>query len=375
MLTSQLLYDEINGWKQLSGDNIQDPQVILAFGMGEGFVKNAYRTLREKFPKSDIIGCTTAGTIVGTQVDDISVATLISLEKGKMQVVSQEFSSTDESELIGQNIAKSLLREELKHIFILSDGLHINGTNLTAGLNRELPQSVHVTGGLAGDGTAFNKTHIIANADAKEKCVVALGFYGNSLEVNSSCFAGWDEFGAERLITRSEGNIVYEIDSKPALGLYKTYLADEIKDLPASGLKFPFSIREDASKKPIIRTFLAINEEEQSLTFAGDVPEMYRCRLMKSNIDKLIDNAGLAAEQAKSNKHSHSLCLAVSCFGRRVVLSQLVEEELDIMQDVFGEETQLSGFYSYGEIAPLDGLDKCALHNQTMTLTVISEEL
>ncbi|MDF1880954.1 FIST C-terminal domain-containing protein [Sulfurimonas sp. MAG313] len=373
MLTSQWIYEAQNGWSKLSGSDIEQAQIILVFGTGTYFINDSYKELSKKFPKSIIVGCSTSGTIAGQRVDDITVATLIYLEKGSVEIAYEDFMEAEESEDIGKNLALALNKKDLKHIFILSDGLHINGSELTQGFNKNLDNDVHVTGGLAGDGVNFEHTYVIANDSAKEKRVVAIGFYGDSLEITSGCFAGWDEFGAERLITKSKGNVLYEIDGKPALQLYKSYLADEADELPSSGLKFPISIRQSLSDKPLIRTLLGIDEEKQSLTFAGDVPEGHHCRLMKSNMDKLIDNAGLAAEHAKPSSQNADLCIAVSCVGRRIVLSQLVEEELDAIEEALGKDTLLAGFYSYGEIAPLEGLVNCTLHNQTMTLTVISE--
>ncbi len=376
MLKSQWIYNSDNVWEKLSGDDIESPQVILVFGVAPYFTEQCYEDLREKFPKSDIIGCSTAGTIAGEVVDDITVATFISLEKGHMKIAFKDFELAEESESVGESIAKELNEQDLKHIFVLSEGLNINGSELAAGFNSVVADNILVTGGLAGDGMNFNDTYVIANDIAKKNRVAAIGFYGDSIEVKSGCFAGWDEFGAERLITKSQGNILYEIDGKPALDLYKSYLAEQTIDLPASGLKFPISIRKDKTKDPVIRTLLAIDEETHSITFAGDVPEGYHCRLMKSNINKLIDNAGFAAQQAKSKNSTYpELCIAVSCIGRRIVLSQLVEEEIDSVQEKLGNHTMMTGFYSYGELAPLEGLVECALHNQTMTLTVISENI
>ena len=375
MLTSQLLYDNHSGWKRVSGDEIKEPQLILLFGSGEYFLNNSYQDLKAMFSTSIIAGCSTAGTISGEIVDDITVATLITFQKSTFRVVSKGFTSAQESEQIGNALASELYEPNLQHVFVLSDGLNINGSDLADGLNNTLPENIKVTGGLAGDGTEFLNTYTIANDEPKQNSVVAIGFYGNAMRISSGCFAGWDEFGAQRFITKSKGNILYEIDGKPALQLYKSYLGEEANDLPASGLRFPISISKDGDDTPIIRTLLAIDEDTQSLTFAGDVPEDYRCHLMKSNIDKLIENAGLAAENAKMHLSDAQLCIAISCVGRRIVLSQLVEEELEAITQVLGDNTTLSGFYSYGEIAPVEGLTNCSLHNQTMTLTLLSEEV
>jgi hypothetical protein len=232
---------------------------------------------------------------------------------------------------------------------------------------------VPVTGGLAGDGTRFGKTWVMADAPAKSGRIAALGFYGDAT-VKSGCFAGWKEFGAERVVTKSAGNVVYEIDGGPALDLYKKYLAEQAADLPASGLRYPLSIQANASERPIIRTLLAVDEKTKSLTFAGDVPQGYLCKLMHTDLDSLIDSAGLAAQAAHpASQFATGLCLVVSCVGRRLVMGQMTEEELDIVQEKLGQATAITGFYSYGELAPFSDVLQCQLHNQTMTLTTIYE--
>jgi hypothetical protein len=213
----------------------------------------------------------------------------------------------------------------------------------------------------------------MADAPAKSGRIAAVGFYG-AVTVKSGCFAGWKEFGAERIVTKSVANVVFEIDGGPALDLYKKYLAEQAKDLPASGLRYPLSIQANAAEKPLIRTLLAVDEAARSLTFAGDVPQGYLCKLMRTDLDSLIESAGLAAEAAQpADQGMTGLCLVVSCVGRRLVMGQLTEEELDIVREKLGTATAITGFYSYGELAPFSDVLQCQLHNQTMTLTTLYE--
>jgi hypothetical protein len=202
-----------------------------------------------------------------------------------------------------------------------------------------------------------------------------VGFYGDDLVISHGCCGGWSEFGIDRLITRSRGNVLYELDHEPVLDLYKKYLGDFAADLPNSGMRFPLSIKPRRNDPEVIRTLLAIDEAEKTITFAGDVPEGYLARLMKPDIDELIDGAKSAAESIVQVGDRQALGLVVSCTGRKIVMSQLVEEELGAVQEVLGEGMQLTGFYSYGELAPFAGdLSHCQLHNQTMTLTAIYEK-
>lgn len=375
MAVEQLKYTKEGGWSAKAA--MQEATVVFVFGDGEYFgSESCFLDIRGFYPDALIVGCSTSGTIMGESLDDESVVvSAMDIDNSAIRIASKEVKSPDASFEVGEQIAKELMAEGLKHIFVLSDGLNINGTLLTNGLNSVLDESVAVSGGLAGDGTRFGTTLVMANSPAKKSQVVAVGFYGETLEIKTGCFAGWDEFGPTRVVTRSEGNVVYEIDSQPALELYKKYIGDDnAKELPAIGLRFPINVQKDKSSPAVIRTLLAVDEAKNSLTFAGDVPQGYICRLMKSNIDKLIENSRLAAKSAKSQTNRQGLCIAVSCVGRRLVLGQLTEEELECIGESLGEGVAITGFYSYGEIAPLEGVKVCDLHNQTMTLTVIYEK-
>ena len=286
---------------------------------------------------------------------------------------SVSFNDGDDIQKSSQELADKFDEEGLKHLFILSDGLNLNGSEMVKGFNKAT--QITKTGGLAGDGANFEETYVMANDVAKERVIVALGFYGEKLHIGSGCYGGWSEFGTLRSITKSKANVLYELDGEPALDLYKRYLGEYAADLPNSGLRFPLSIKEKEDDPEVIRTLLGIDEASKSITFAGDVPEGFSARLMKPNIDLLIEGAGQAAHIANMKNAKPALGLVVSCVGRKIVMSELVDEELESVGEELGSDVQLTGFYSYGEIAPFeDDIQNCELHNQTMTITVIYED-
>jgi len=374
MKSEQIKWSEQKGWDAVDTSLSSSRDLVLVFFDHPACKASQwYQGLRAIYPNAIIAGCSTSGSISGTVIsDNDAVATAITFEKSKVRYASGVATDETDMEALGSSLAQQLLDDNLRHIFILSDGLSINGSDLARGVASILPESVNITGGLAGDGTRFGETYVIANAPAETNAVVMIGFYGETLTSKSGCFAGWEEFGAERIITRSSGNVLYEIDGKPALELYKHYLGDFTADLPSSGLRFPISIRPDKESSPIIRTLLAVNEEDQSLTFAGDTPQGELCRLMKTNMDLLIEHAGMAARESYIKQEDEFLVLMVSCVGRRLVLGQLCEEELEIAREVLGESAIICGFYSYGELSAF-GSSRCSLHNQTMTLVSIYE--
>src|SRR5487761_2362594 len=335
MQVAQIRWSEKSGWAKLP-DFSALADLVMVFADAEFFHSEAcYAQLHERFPQAHIVGCSSSGSVLGVEISDGDmVATVVKLEKSTIRLAAVDMSTGHDASELGAHLMKELLTPELRHVFVLSDGLQVNGSKLAKGMNQA---GIPVTGGLAGDGTRFGTTWVMADAPARSGQVAALGFYGE-VNVKSGCFAGWEEFGAERMVTKSAGNVVFEIDGAPALGLYKKYLGELASELPASGLRFPLSIQASKTDKALIRTLLAVDETANSLTFAGDVPEGYVCKLMRTNLDSLIDHAGLAAAQAHpSDQSAAGLCLVVSCVGRRLVMGQMTEEELEIVREELGD--------------------------------------
>jgi hypothetical protein len=368
-----------NGWRQLKSDHEQGiSDLVLVFASRE-LAKNAgfLEELKKKFPSAIYCGCSTSGEICDTQVCDQSASVIaVKFEKTTLLQKTMNIEDASHSFDAGLKLISSFPHENLRHVFVLSDGLHVNGSELVRGLRQSVPAGVSITGGLAGDGSDFKETYVIdADGTSKQNIVNAIAFYGEHLKVGYGSFGGWDSFGIERLVTKSEGNVLYELDHQPALELYKSFLGAEAANLPASGLLFPLSLRYNADQMPVVRTILAVDENRQSLTFAGDIPQGAYVRLMKANMDRLIDGAVKAANTTLEpfNKLKCEWAILISCVGRKLVLKQMVEEEVEGVRSVLGKEAALTGFYSYGEISPFSMDATCELHNQTMTITAFAE--
>ena len=353
------------------------PGLVLAFGSRNILQSIDYDRLIDAFKDSIVVGCSTSGEIFDTEVTDDSLV-ISALHFDKVTLAAHRVSCTrrEDSLQVGKNLGEKFQTNNLRHLLVLSEGLTINGSALVEGLQSVLPSSVSITGGLSGDGPHFERTEVLFGRELSSHTVCAIGFYGEALKVSSGSVGGWDPFGPERRITRSEGNVLLELDNEPALLLYKRYLADQAKDLPASGLLFPLSVRQDSDSPAVVRTLLAVDEKQQSLTFAGDLPHRGFARLMKANFDRLVTGAVSAAEEAKRSFRSSppKFALLISCVGRKLILKQRIEEEVEGVREVLGETTQLAGFYSYGEISPFGTDQKCELHNQTMTITTFDEQ-
>jgi hypothetical protein len=376
MKVTTFFYNQKNGWADPFILDWDSPQTLVIIFGATSFLKHPepLRELVAHFPQSKLIGCSTAGEILGRTVnDECLVGAIVKFGETCLETATAAISSAADSFEAGKNIACDLYKPGMKGILVLSDGLNVNGSQLVAGLNSILPPSVVTTGGLAGDNNRFQTTWVLKDGVPKSNFVSAVGFYGEKVKIGHGSKGGWDIFGPERRVTRSKGNQLFELDGKPALELYKNYLGDRAAELPASALLFPLSLRSDTGvEKRIVRTILSVDEEKQSMTFAGDIPESALVQLMRANFDRLIDGASEAALMTKEKSETDVLSIAISCVGRRLILGGRTEEELEAVMDCLPSVTKQVGFYSYGEISPY-ATGHCDLHNQTMTLTTISE--
>ncbi len=378
MQIQQYQWTYSTGWKPaLPTPCHATAHLVLLFGSPAILTSASHlNEIQAAYPNAHIMGCSTAGEIIGTQVlDDSLVVTVIQFEHTEVHSHCIQLMPEEGSFEAGKRLGELLNLHQLAHVFVLSDGLQVNGSELVKGLGCHLPAHVGITGGLSGDGDRFQQTFVLCNGQATPGMVAALAFYGDRLRVGYASLGGWVPFGPERVITKSKGNILYELDGEPALELYKRYLGDHATQLPAAGLLFPLSLRIETGTGHLVRTILSINEAEQSLTFAGDMPEGTVAQLMQASFDRLVDGAIQAAETSHQalGGGAPELAILISCVGRKLLLKQRIEEEVEGVRDVLGDQAILTGFYSYGEISPFAPGAPCELHNQTMTITTFAE--
>lgn len=381
MQVEQKYWTKEAGWVELSKEKLSaPPQWVLMFAARELLEEGErFKEVRAMYPEAHILTASTAGEILDNEVRDNSVAlAAVHFDKTQLEFSRADIAAYEESYAVGERLAKTFKTEGLVHVMIFSDGQRVNGTQLVRGLNEHLPKDVSVTGGLVGDGANFKKTLVGLDESGKEGQVIAVGLYGEGIRVGYGSLGGWDPFGLERTITKAEGNVLYELDGQPALRLYKEYLGELAKGLPSTGLLFPLrlSIESGGKEVEVVRTILSVNEADQSMTFAGDMPVGAPAMLMKANFERLIDGASQAGSMSIEplGANPAELAILISCIGRKLVLKERVEEEIEAVRSEIGQAPAVVGFYSYGELCPVAATEKqCELHNQTMTITALRE--
>ena len=354
------------------------PQLVLVFAAlnyleDRGFLA----ALRQAFPDSQRVGCSTAGEISAHGVSNGSaVVTAVRFDQPAFCVARTGHTDMAASADTGRRLGRQLKQPGLHSVMLFGAGVNINGSALIDGVVDEAGTGVKLTGGLAGDDGAFRRTLTLLNDEVSAEQVVGIGFCSPALRLGHGCVGGWEPFGAVRRITRAHGNVLYELDGQPALDLYKRYLGEYAKGLPASGLLFPFEMLDSKqSEVGLIRTILGVDEAARSLTLAGSLIDDGYLRLMQASTDALVNGAEQAASAARGPQCEgrEGLALLVSCVGRKLVMGERVDEEIEAVADVYGRGATLAGFYSYGEISPLNSTPECKLHNQTMAVTYLCE--
>jgi len=378
MDTASLSWNVIDRWQ--SQKTQFAPNLVLYFGSRETLSDSGrYRELREMFPDACLMGCSTDGQICGDEMMESGVnAIAVRFDATTIRTAIENAPNAGHSRTYGEAIGRTLASDDLAGVFVLSDGLAVNGSELVAGIGMHVG-NVPISGGLAGDGSQFIETMVGLNCPPESGKIAAIGFYGRSIKIGHGSAGGWDVFGPKRRITSAEGNVLFQLDGRAALDLYERYLGDdEIEALPGSALLFPLQIHDP--KRPdhrLVRTVLAVDRDKRSMTFAGDMPEGWVAQLMRGNFDRLASGAAEAAQLARDDlgelKGSGGMAILVSCIGRKLLMGQHIATEIEAAGAALGPNLARIGFYSYGEITPHATSGICELHNQTMTITTMVE--
>lgn len=372
---------------KVSVKTLSKAQLILVFGTRRAFEEDLpgeeghLSLLRKAAPQAIITGTTTGTAIEGRSLNEAGWSGIaLSFEKVRIRHASVKLQTKAKSYEAGKDLAKSLCAPDLRYILLLSPGLDVDGSALIDGVSEGVGENVIITGGLAGDGAAFEKTYVLNADSVSSNDIVAVALYGEALRVGAATGGGWKAFGPEREVTSAVGTVLKTLDDGPALDLYETYLGEEAAQLPASALMFPLKIHDpDHPTREVVRTVLSIDRSAKTLTFAGSIPQNWPARLMRGQPDHLVSGAEAAIDRALSHLRIHDpdlepqLCLTVSCVGRRLLMGQRTLDEVEAVGQRLDADTVQFGFYSYGEIAPYPDYSTAGLHNQTMCLTLLSE--
>jgi hypothetical protein len=363
-------------WEAAGGHGLNgDADLVLAFGAA-AVLRNeqSFERLREQYPAARVIGCTSPAEIHGARTHENQLAvTAVHFEHTVLKSARIELGSTPDGYVAGQRLADTLWSDDLVHVLVLSDASGEVASHLTRGLAHALPDGVTVSGGISGPASGARDGLLFLDEPLASTGVAAIGFYGKRLKVTCGSGGTWELFGQERLVTRAQGNVLYELNGRRALDVYQEDLGRHAGEVAAIGVHFPLSLRTSDPTQGVLRTVVRADRQAGTLMLAGDVSDGAFARVMRATDDGLLRGAGLAADNCCPAGDAPQFALLVSGANRRVVLRQRAPEEVEAVRDVFGPGTVLAGFYGNGEIAPSEAGERPELQNQTMSVTGFSE--
>lgn len=330
--------------------------------------------VQQKYPGINIISCSTSGEVYLSELKEEAVTGMaVAFAKTQTEVYTASLKGKDQSKALGRELASNFSKPGLKHVLVFGDGWLVNGSDMIRGMYEVLTQGVSVSGGLAGDGANFSKTLVGLNSQIDQRMAVAIGLYGDHIDIGFGSHGGWSELGDSFIVTESAGREVLKLGNERAFDLYEQFLGDDADGLPGTALLYPVAVWLPGAEDYVVRTVFNIDEVRGSITLGEAVPKGTRLQFMRARFDDLLQGVKKAAEEAKRNlSQTPELALMVSCIGRKLLFNQQIEEEISATHNVLGKDACIGGFYSYGEICPVNK-DLAALHHQMLTLTVFAE--
>ena len=320
------------------------------------------------FSASVIIGTTTDGIIEDTNVynDTKSVATFTTFEKSTLRcAIVKNDDYQNNSYEVGKAITKQLVSENTKVIISFTDGIMTNGEEYLAGIG-EIAPKVILSGGMAADNGKLVKTYVFNKHEITSSGAVAIAIDSTSLNISTDYAFDWFPVGKKLIVTKSIKNRVYEIDGVSAVDTYAKYFGKELaKILPHAGIEFPLIFQKDGVS---VGRAVIVKHEDNSLTFAGNIPEGTEVRFGVGNAGKILENAKNSINNVLDKFQSiPEAVFTYSCMARRRFMDDNILDELKILKKL----GNASGFFTYGEFFHSKSSNK--LLNETMTLLVMSE--
>lgn len=361
---------------------------------------NQYRLfagIREVLPKIPITGCTAAsiitpegpienGIIIGILSSDPSTFQY-SLGLGRNVSGDAREAGYQTARIAFDNFKKLPLKKKYKvnrkSFIIFPDGVSGNGANILRGCQEVLGSNFPIAGGSAGDAYMFQKTYQYFPKGVTSGAVVGI-LIGGNINLGIGIRHGWKPLGKFRKVTKVDGNIVQEIDNRPALSIYEDYFGQETKILkggPLSmiGMLYPIGaiISEEGEQEYLLRSPFNIGKKGE-LICAAEIPEGSKIRLMIGNRSEVVMATREAAIDAlKSlNKNEVNFMMVFSSIARKRLLGRSYYKEIKAITDIIGKEVPLIGFYSYGEQAPLSTkmyTGQSFFHNEAIIVLTMGE--
>jgi len=378
MILELCSYSRSDGWSGKFPTALDSPQTLLLLFADAALLEKGQlqEEIGKAFPQAVLIGCSTISPIANGQiVYHGAVLAICQFEKSTLKTAMQSLQTPAESRQAGETVGKALYRPDLRQVLLFGDDQVLNANEFMNGLNSAAPQPVQISGGMAShpdfaDGTRL----LVLGRQVKSQAVGAVGIYGEMLHAAQVEDVGLMTHSKFYTITQAENRVIYEVDKRPALEIYREFLGVLAPHLEFMHV-FPVGFyAQPLAPLKVVRSVLGVDEKQKALIFASDLPAEKTIRFMVGLPTQFVDSAKRVASQVSEQmgQKQRLLALTVSCASREFALGDDVDKEPAAVYNHLPPNTTQIGFYAYGEIA-WGGTGTCELHNHTINVTLLGE--
>ncbi|MCA9489074.1 MAG: FIST C-terminal domain-containing protein [Myxococcales bacterium] len=328
------------------------------------------RGIAKVWPGLPTIGCTTDGECSSTLCfsEDSAVVLLLTGEGLRVRTSVAQGLAADTAGTVRRAVGGLDGQAAPPLMIALGESLNVSGAGIVSALNACVPASTTVVGGTAGDQWKFSKTYQF-HGDRVISDGVALMAIDGDLEVSVGVESGWKPIGRRARVTRSKGNLLYELDGKPAMERFRAWFGGHTLPSP----EHPFAVFEEGAEDSYLRAPMPLDPDDGSIVCAGDIPEGAMVQVTEAGRDQILDGARNAMRQAVAlyPGDQPSGMLLFSCAARKQVLGTRTHQEIEALAEVAGGTLTAGGFYTYGEIGPLRPGAHASFHNETVVAALV----
>ena len=376
---------------EVLGKHRKSPEVLIVFGSAR--FDHSLLLAGILFVTGDIpmVGGSTAGEIStsGFSTESVVIMALSSDTLDFVTGIGQGMSQDQKAcgAALIHDISHKISMKDALSLLVFPDGMGGDGIKVIEGLHSVTGAGFEIVGGCLGDGENFATTYQYYDGKVYTDAIPGLLVCGKgSFTTGVGVRSGFESIGNRFWCTESEGNVVKKFDDEAALDLYREFLGEERSQrLPGVCLEYPFGLIDEkvsiGGKEYFqLRCGLAVDHEKKTITLAASIPKGGSITLTTASRGDIVNGAEMAAEQAKESLEGATpqAILMFSCVGRKLVLGRRTQEEVAAAKKVLGDDVPLIGFYTYGEIGPIDkmetGLSVTKFHNETVVLWVLGSK-
>ena len=383
--------------KSIKGNSTEEIKNVLQQSMADGYkptlaivfisVKQDREAISRLLDEKgiQIFGATTAGEFIDGEIEAGSIVImLLDMNPAYFKIEFVETSpatALEDAHKLGVTGKDTFTNPAF---IIANSGVSLDGEPIVEGIIQGFGKSpspsdreVTIFGGKAGDDLALESTFVFTNGKSNDNALVAFIIDEDKIDVSGIATCGWQAIGTTKTVTKSEGNIVYTIDDKPALDMLLNYLGVEIKlddnkEIVTflSSWYYPLQVERE-HVDPVIRTAMFANREDRSLICSGRVPQGSKIKFSLPPDFDSIDKVVSECKSIKENAQQADALIMFSCVSRYLSFGMVMKEEIEQVQKIW--DAPLAGFFSYGEYGK-SKTGKYDYHNNTCCLVVLKEK-